>query len=200
MRGSIIVTDNIFDKYMNAPSIFKRDRDVLRPSYIPEKLLHRDDQINQIASILATALKGERPSNILIFGKTGTGKTATAKYLGKEMTKAAGGQTAKFKDVVYVYINCEVVDTQYGVLQNIGNRFIDDFNERIPPTGWSTERVYNILREKMDREPKIVVVVLDEVDKFVYKSGDDTLYHLTKINDDFENAKISLIGISNDMK
>ena len=86
------------------------------------------------------------------------------------------------------------------LLQNIGNRFIDDFSERIPPTGWSTERVYNILWEKLDEEKRVVVVVLDEVDKFVYKSGDDMLYHLTKINDDLENAKISLIGISNDMK
>ena len=64
---------NIFDKYLDAPPIFKKDRDVLRPSYIPEKLLHREDQINQIASVLAMALRGERPSNILIFGKTGTG-------------------------------------------------------------------------------------------------------------------------------
>jgi len=191
---------SIFDKYLEAPSIFKKDRDVLRPSYIPEKLLHRDEQINQIASVLATALRGERPSNVLIFGKTGTGKTATAKYLGKEIQKVANSENSKFKDVVYVYVNCEVVDTQYGVLQNLGNRFIKDFNDRIPPTGWSTERVYNILWEKIDETPRVVVVVLDEIDKFVYKSGDDTLYHLTKINDDLKNAKISLIGISNDMK
>jgi hypothetical protein len=86
-------------------------------------------------------------------------------------------------------MNCEVVDTQYGVLQNIGNMFIGDFNERIPFTGWSTERVYNILREKIDETNRVVILVLDEIDKLVYKSGDDVLYHLSRINDDLQRAK-----------
>jgi cell division control protein 6 len=192
--------ENIFKDHLETKSIFKRDRDILRPSYIPEKLLHRDEQINQIASILVSALRGDQPSNIMVFGKTGTGKTATAKYLGKEIKKAADNLPEPLKDVRYIYINCEIVDTQYGVLQNIGNHFIENFDERIPPTGWSTERVYNILWEMIDKTPKVVVVVLDEIDRFVYKSGDDTLYHLTKINDDLKNAKISIIGISNDLK
>jgi cell division control protein 6 len=192
--------ENIFKDHLETKSIFKRDRDILRPSYIPEKLLHREEQINQIASILVSALRGDQPSNIMVFGKTGTGKTATAKYLGKEIKKAADDLPEPLKDVRYIYINCEVVDTQYGVLQNIGNHFIENFDERIPPTGWSTERVYNILWEMIDKTPKVVVVVLDEIDRFVYKSGDDTLYHLTKINDDLKKAKISIIGISNDLK
>ncbi len=192
--------ESIFKEYLDIKSIFKKNRDVLRPSYIPEKLLHRDEQIDQIASILVSAFRGDQPSNILIFGKTGTGKTATSKYMGKEIKKAADTMPSAPKDVRYIYINCEIVDTQYGVLQNIGNRFIDDFDQRIPPTGWSTERVYNTLLENIDLGPKVVVVVLDEIDRFVYKSGDDTLYHLTKINDDLKNAKLSLIGISNDLK
>lgn len=200
IEGELRLQENIFKEYLEAKSIFKKDRDILRPSYIPDKLLHRDEQINHIASILASALRGDQPSNIMMFGKTGTGKTATAKYLGNEIRDAAGTLPEGLRDVRYIYINCEVVDTQYGVLQNIGNHFIEDINERIPPTGWSTERVYNILWEMMDKTPKVVVVVLDEIDRFVYKSGDDTLYHLTKINDDFKNAKLSLIGISNDLK
>jgi cell division control protein 6 len=188
--------DTIFQQYIRTKSIFKGDRDVLRPSYIPGELPHREEQINQLASILVTALDGQRPSNVLLFGKTGTGKTATIKYIGKEIGRAR----SDMRNVHFLYMNCEIVDTQYGVLQNIGNMFVEDFDQRIPFTGWSTERVYNILREKIDEERRVIVIALDEIDKLVSKSGDDVLYHLCRINDDLKNAKVSIIGISNDLK
>ncbi|MDH7508741.1 MAG: ORC1-type DNA replication protein [Methanomassiliicoccales archaeon] len=187
--------ENIFQPYLKSKSLFKRNREILRPSYIPDELPHRQQQISQLAAVLATALRGDRPSNVLIFGKTGTGKTACVKYLGNEIRKA----DATSNRVNFFYMNCEVVDTQYGVLQNIGNRLISDFGERIPFTGWSTERLYNIFRERIEEEGKVNIIVLDEIDKLVYKSGDDILYHLSKINDDLVKAKVSLIGISNDL-
>ena len=188
--------DTIFQQYIRAKSIFKGDRDILRPSYIPDILPHRGEQMNQLASILVSALEGQRPSNVLLFGKTGTGKTACTKYIGKEIERAV----SNLNKVTFIYMNCEVVDTQYGVLQNIGNKFIENFDERIPFTGWSTERVYNILREKIDEEKRVIVIALDEIDKLVSKSGDDVLYHLCRINDDLKNAKVSVIGISNDLR
>lgn len=38
-----------------------------------------------MATILVSALRGETPSNILIYGKTGTGKTASAKFVSQEL-------------------------------------------------------------------------------------------------------------------
>lgn len=188
--------DTIFQQYMKSKTLFRGDRDVLRPSYIPDTLPHREQQIQELARILVTALEGQRPSNVLLFGKTGTGKTACMKYIGKEIERADSG----LNKVNFIYMNCEVIDTQYGVLQNIGNKFIEDFEHRIPFTGWSTERVYNILREKIDEEKRVIVIALDELDQLVSKSGDDVLYHLCRINDDLKNAKVSVIGISNDLR
>ncbi len=188
--------DTIFQQYIRSKTIFKSDREILRPSYIPDILPHREEQINQLASILVTALEGQRPSNVLLFGKTGTGKTASIKYIGKEIERA----NSNLNKVNFIYMNCEVIDTHYGVLQNIGNKFIEDFQERIPFTGWSTERVYNILREKIDEERRVIVIALDEIDKLVSKNGDEVLYHLCRINDDLKNAKVSVIGISNDLR
>jgi archaeal cell division control protein 6 len=187
---------NVFEKHLDRKQIFKKNnREILRPSYIPDVLPHRQEEINSLASILVTALKGERPSNILIFGKTGTGKTACVKYIGNEIKKA-DGENSK---VNFIYMNCEVVDTPYGVMQNIGNQFIQNFTQRIPFTGLSIMQVYNLLRDKLDEQNQVIIIVLDEIDKLVYKSGDDVLYYLSKINDDLRNARVSIIGISNDL-
>lgn len=177
--------------------IFKKDRYVLRPEYVPNRLPHRDREIDQLASILVTALKGGRPSNVLIYGKTGTGKTAVIKFIQKEIEKKAYSQ---LQQIHCTYINCQIVDTEYGILANIGNMFIKDWDERIPFTGWPTEKVYNHLREKIDNARGIILIVLDEIDKLIFKSGDDVLYHLTTLNEDLKNSKMSIIGISNESK
>src|SRR5213593_2452011 len=170
--------ESIFQPYIGSRPIFKMDRDILRPSFVPDRLPHHEDQL---AQILATALRGERPSNVLIFGKTGTGKTAVVKYIENELKKLDGGRT-----VHYVYMNCEIVDTPYGVLQNVANRFVENLSQRIPFTGLSTDRVYQMLVEKLDEEKRIVILVLDEIDKIVTKNGDDLLYQLLKISNDLK--------------
>ena len=166
----------------------------MRPTYMPETLLHRDTEINNLASIMVPALREETPSNVFIYGKTGTGKTAVTKFVGRELIKK-GEETGK--KVSFVYINCEVVDTQYRLLQNITNHFISEWSERIPFTGWPTDEVYSKLIKFIDEMGGVAVVILDEVDKL---KGDEALYNLSRINTDLKNAKVSIVGISNDLK
>lgn len=166
----------------------------MRPSYTPEILPHREKEINDLATVLVPALRGETPSNVFIYGKTGTGKTAVAKFVGKELLKK-GKET--HTNVNFIYINCEVVDTQYRLLQNIANHFINEWNDHIPFTGWPTDEVYSKVKSMMDKEKGVTVIVLDEIDKL---KGDEALYNLSRINCELENAKVSVIGISNDLK
>jgi cell division control protein 6 len=187
--------ESVFQPYLRSHPTFRMDREILRPSYIPGKLPHRQHQIDQLAQVLVPALRHQQPSNVLIFGKTGTGKTAVVKYIEQEFKKADAAGAADF-----LYMNCELVDTAYGVLQSVGNRFIENLDQRIPFTGLSTDRVYSMLVEKLDEKKRVVIIALDEIDKIVYKSGDDFLYQILKINDDTKNAKVSIIGISNDLK
>jgi len=235
----------LFDDLLEGDPIFE-NKEVLRPSYTPRKLPHREEQINNMATILVTALRGDTPSNILIYGKTGTGKTASAKFVSEELESTS----EKYEVPCEVeYINCEVTDTQYRVLAQLANKFIDkneaviddqlaeltDLRERaredttalagseydsvdalsgriedleadreefeqVPMTGWPTDRVYSTFFDAVDYHERVVVIMLDEIDKLVEKSGDDTLYNLSRMNSELESSRVSIMGISNDLK
>lgn len=188
-----ITNRDIFTHLLNNNGIFV-DREVMRSSYMPEMLPHREKEINDLANILVHALKGESPSNVFIYGKTGTGKTAVVKFVGKELLKK-GEETGQ--KINFIYLNCEIVDTQYRLLQNIANRFMNEWNDHVPFTGWPTDEVYSKVKTIMDKEKSVTVIVLDEIDKL---KGDEALYNLTRINSELNNARVSIIGISNDLK
>jgi len=181
----------IFEDMLTIVNIFG-NREVLRSTYTPDYLPHRNEQIKGLATILVSALRGETPSNVLIYGKTGTGKTAVTKHVGKELER-----TGELYGVPcnVIYINCEVVDTQYRLLASLARHFDKD----VPMTGWPTDQVYSEFKSAMDSARRIVIIMLDEVDKLVDK-GDEVLYNLTRINADLRKAKVSLIGITNDLK
>ena len=191
--GKTALSKDLFDQYLESESLFL-NREVMRPSFMPDLLPHREKEINDLANVLAPSLRGEAPSNIFIYGKTGTGKTAVVKLLGKELRKK-GEQ--KGKKVNVIYLNCEIIDTHYRLLQNIANQFINEWNDHVPFTGWPTDEVYSKLKIMMDKEKSVTIIVLDEVDKL---QGDEALYSLTRINSELQNARISVIGISNDLK
>lgn len=192
----------LFKKYLTGNNIFK-NREVLRHSYRPQILPHRHPQIDQVASILAPALKNETPSNIVIYGKTGTGKTAVVRYVGSELENASSQMGTSCR---VVHLNCEIIDTQYRVLAQISKSLSgedeiasDKARSVIPMTGWPTDQVYQELKNQLETTGGVLVIVLDEIDKLVKKSGDETLYNLTRINTDLKKSKVSTIGISNDL-
>jgi cell division control protein 6 len=192
----------LFKKYLSGNKIFK-NREVLRHSYRPQTLPHRHPQIDLVASILAPSLKNETPSNILIYGKTGTGKTAVVRYVGTELETASTHMGTSCR---VVHLNCEVIDTQYRVLAQISKSLSGDdeissdkVRSIIPMTGWPTDQVYQELKNQLEATGGVMIIVLDEIDKLVKKSGDETLYNLTRINADLKKSKVSMIGISNDL-
>nr|WP_300979929.1 ORC1-type DNA replication protein [Methanomethylovorans sp.] len=183
--------DGLFQELLATEPIFK-NKEVLRPTYTPDTLVHRDEQINSLATILVSALRGDTPSNILIYGKTGTGKTAASRHVGRELERM-GDQLNVQCSVVYV--NCEVIDTQYRLLANLARQFGED----VPMTGWPTDQVFAKFKEAVDSKKQVIIIILDEIDKLV-KKGDDVLYNLSRANSDLDQAKVSMIGVSNDLK
>ena len=93
--------DGFFEGFLKKQSVFF-DKKALQSSYIPEAVLHREDQTKQIANILAPALRGDRPSNIFIYGKTGTGKTLTTRFTTQKLMEIAEREKVPIK---ILYIN-----------------------------------------------------------------------------------------------
>jgi cell division control protein 6 len=184
--------NNIFEKFVSEVRIFK-DRMVLRHDYIPDRLPHREEQVQLLGEIMAPMLKGERGSNLFIYGKTGTGKTAVVKYvLGLLEIKAK-----EFNVPVKVcYVNCRLAGSEYrvfaGLSQNIGLQ--------IPFTGLSSGEVFDRFRLALENARTNLAIVLDEIDELVKAKGDDVLYELTRINESLHYSKASFIGISNDLR
>ncbi len=178
------MSENIFEQYLSDKSVFI-DREILSAAYLPNKLLHRVEHVQHIASIIAPALKGHRPSNLLFLGQTGTGKTVAARYVGQQLTDLLGKSSSG--KVEFIYVNCQTIDTHYGILYELSRHFFtqEEAAQGVapPPTGWSLDRLYQTLLERMRASGKVVIVVLDEIDKFVAKSGDDALYTLVKMNE-----------------
>jgi len=191
-NNSDVTLDEIFEGYLKSPKLFKR-RDVLDSSFVPENLPHRTEQIKQLGYILASVLRGAKPSNILCFGKTGTGKTAVSKYVLNILGKKAPQHGLKIE---VAYLNCNSVDTNYRVFADL----CSTLGIEVPFTGLATDEVFTRFKQGLDQRESLFIVVLDEIDSLIKKSGNETLYNLTRINSDLSRAKVSLIGISNDLK
>lgn len=183
----------LFDRILQANKLFT-NHDLLRSTHIPETLPHREKEITELASILSPALNYETPSNIIIFGKPGVGKTAAVKLVGKELERKAI-EIGKLVNVVY--INCQYTDTLYRILNNLAQHFINSPSNDRPFTGLPTDEVYVKTLSILDMTNRAIIIVLDEIDRL---KEDAALYLLTRINNDLHNTKVSIIGISNNLR
>lgn len=186
--------DKIFAS-VEGNSIFK-NKSVLQINYTPDSIPHRDEQIESVASILAPSLRGDKVSNLFVYGRTGTGKTLCVQYVTDEILKRVKESGGDFLRVVYV--NCKlkkVADTEYRILAEIINKL----GSSVPATGLPTDAVYNKFVELVDDKKQIILVVLDEIDQAIKKISDSFLYTLTRLNSELKNAQINIVGISNSL-
>jgi len=155
------------------PRLF-RNRDVLSPLYVPERLQGRDEQIEELSMYISYLLDGSTPPHILIVGPPGSGKTVCVKHVLREL-----------KTHVDVPVGYTVADgTSYQLMTALAINL--DFE--IPLKGLGFTDVWNVFKEKTQDG---TIIVLDEMDKMFKKDGTKLLYHLSR------QARVCVIGISN---
>ena len=186
---------NIFEKILGQDSLFI-DRKAFDHAFEPSNLPHRDHEVEALVRNLVDALNGHIPSNMLLYGVPGSGKTVVTRFvLGQLLDKGVEmGQPVQTYE-----INCRNVDTKYRVVQTIASQLARRGDTPVPFTGWPTDRVLETLIYRMDRAAGVHIIVLDEIDNLVSRAGDDLLYNLTSLNTVLRNARCCIIGISNDL-
>ena len=191
MSGGI---DEIFRRAKEGKPLFA-NREALSPDYVPPHLPFRDPQTRAVAQILAPILRGSKPSNLLLYGKTGTGKTAVTNYVLEKLKSEANNSA-----LVLAYVNTRLADGEYRTLADFA-RFLDLGKEKqIPLTGLAIGEVVDRIFENIRANKKKVVLILDEIDYLVKLFGDDLLYAFTRSGNKLSPGFLAIVGISNDLK
>jgi archaeal cell division control protein 6 len=193
------IIDNIFDNAIYSKGLIK-NRKTLSIDYVPEKLSFRDHETSSVAQTLSVILRGGRPSNLLIFGKPGTGKTAVIKNVVEHLRRKANN----FDMVLTVpLINAKNANTSYKVLYEIAELMGINKEEKklqVHFTGLSMGEAADRILDFIKRKNLNVVLIIDEIDSLVDKNGDDILYNFTRANERISSDQfVSLIGISNSL-
>jgi len=153
-------------------SVF-RDRGLLDPDAVidEDRIVGRDQQLDNIITYLRPTLQGNRPPNMLLYGPSGTGKSLIINAVCEQVAELAESQDDRFGVVT---INCQTIKSHdravYRLVENAAVKA--GVEDGVPESGISTDqklgRFYEILSDHFDS----VIIILDEVDLLVGRRRD----------------------------
>ena len=177
--------------------IFARE-ELLRVGYVPDRdrIIGRDDEIRAVGKALGPAVRGGPPRNLLLYGKTGTGKSLVSKHMAREARDRAQRNDV---NLIYQYIDCSNDDTETRAARELAlgvrDTLAPDFD--IPRKGIGAAEYFRHLWDMLDEhEVRSLIVILDEVDKL--GGDDDILMTLSRAEETGKtNSYVGIIAISN---
>lgn len=176
-------------------SIIINDR-VLCEDFLPERILHREDQLKIILSSLKDFLMSKRGINMFFYGNTGTGKTLLARYIANIIKSI---NISKKMNIKVSYINCKSLISKEADYYVIGKIYSDVTNDKFRKGKKKYEMIENLFEYLANHDLKLIIF-LDEFDSLVNgKSNEDILYLFLRDFDIEFPSKISLILISNNI-
>lgn len=166
-----------------------RDPQALEIDYVPEDLLHRENQMQSLAYGIRPALRGMRPVNCLLTGPPGTGKTSAVLKMFEEVEKHSD-------DVVVLKINCQIDSTRFAVASRIYRKL---FNVEPPSSGVAFRKLFEKIVQQLIDKDKVMIVCLDDINYLFHEGhADEVMYSILRAHELFPGAKIGVIAVVSD--
>jgi len=157
--------------------------------HVPEELVGREQVQSELASKFSALASPQGAARAVITGPVGSGKTVLAKTFCRDLQRHLSGK----RELKVAHINCRNASTSMRVAQ----RILHQFDPGHPDRGLSMGELLLSLRKMLRRTSTHLVIVLDEVDHMLRRSGDELLYQLLRIDEDQEGTgSVSIILIS----
>ncbi|NHJ26142.1 MAG: hypothetical protein EAX89_16305 [Candidatus Lokiarchaeota archaeon] len=175
-----------FRKHFMKKSVFKQ-ANTLDQSYVPEKLFCRDDALKSLIFNYRRILEEENLSiNCLLLGKGGVGKTATARYFGRNFKTIA---LEKDVNLFIEYFNCITFRSKSKIIREMLAKYTHGSGR-----GFSDDEALKLILKQLIREQGYMLLIIDEI--HLLKS--DEILAFLDIAETFghQNAKLSILLIS----
>ncbi len=185
-----------------------RDRSLLDPNFVVEedRIVGRDEQLQEVTKMLRVALGDNRPPNLFLYGPSGTGKSLITKAVCHNISRICESRDIQFGTIE---VNCQDLDTLGVAVYELAQQAADEagVEVRVPKHGVATKEKWDELYRIVNGNFDSVVLVLDELDMLVGRRDKQDpafsrlLYQLSRAgaNDELD-AYISVVAISNDTK
>ena len=171
------------------------NKDLLKIGHVPEadRIVGRDEEISKLAKRLNGAVHGYSPENVMIYGKTGTGKSLVSKHVCQRAQNAAQDGV----EIGTAYIDCAEDNTETQAISSLAAKLNDESSTGIsvPHTGLSTSKYYKLLWKTLDAQFDSVIIILDEIDLM---NDDSVLMKLSRAEEAGKiDCSVGVIAISN---
>jgi cell division control protein 6 len=172
-------------------SVIIKDGRKLSFEYVPERLVHREEQMSTLKMLFRPVFEEGRSETAFVTGSVGTGKTATVKRFCADMMRYGA---EKGIPLDYVIVNCRQRNTEAGVILQV----LRHFDAGHPDRGFSAPEMLRTLRGLMESRKARLVIVLDEADILIKKNAVDLIYQLSRFNEEYINlsSSVSMILIA----
>ena len=143
--------------------------------YLPNELVMRDEEMSNFASMMSSLVASGGSSRAIVTGNVGTGKSAMVRRFCEDIAK----KFSERRNIRHIIVNCRNAATKPEVLKTI----VQHLDPRYPDRGLGSGEILASVRKMLTSSGEHLIVVLDEVNHLLRRSGDDILYQLLRIDE-----------------